>query len=121
MRDRKVRGTTWESGFWLRTKNNPFGGTIQSLLPPIKLSTDPSNYAYLRFCSRPLRYDSHVGFAFDYEDRQGSDEEVRELVESGEMNTWVCRSERETNAEILKFLGGKGKLRGVGEQREARL
>jgi hypothetical protein len=119
MKERGVRGTTWESGFWMRVKDGPWGGTVQSLLPPIKMSYEPERYRYLRFASRPLRYDTHVGFVFDADDRKGADDDVREMMESGE-RTWVCRSEREADGAIQKFLGAKGKLDGVRAS-EARL
>lgn len=96
------------------------GGTVQSLLPPINFSHHTPTHRHLRFASRPLRYDSYVGFAFDFEDPIGADENVKELVEADAPNTWICKTVADVDGEIRKFVAGKGKDK-VGGKGGARL
>ncbi|KAI9012259.1 CoA-transferase family III domain-containing protein [Hyaloraphidium curvatum] len=107
MRERGVEKARWESGVWMRTADNPHGGTVQSLLPPIRFSCDGPNYQHIRFSSHPLCYDRYIGFAFDYDDPAGSDEDVREMLESGEGNTWMCRKGEEVDKLVESFVEGK--------------
>ncbi|KAI9026097.1 hypothetical protein DFJ74DRAFT_27720 [Hyaloraphidium curvatum] len=108
MRERGVRAAQWESGFWIRTLDNPIGGSVVSFLPTLRLSLHDPSLRHLRFFSRQLRHDSHVGFLFDPEDPEGSDEGVRDMLPvPGAERTYRCRPEKELRAAIDTFLASK--------------
>lgn len=112
-----VRGAQFESGFWMRTVDNPLGGSgkVVSFLPPLKLSVHSPKMEHLRFVSRQLRYDTYTGFLFDPEDPEGSDEGVRDLVPTNEERTYRVRPKSELDVEIARFLKGKGRAAPQGE------
>jgi hypothetical protein len=109
MAEKKVRGTTWESGFWMRTVDVPIGGSVISYLPPIRLSSHSRDMRHLRFVSRQLRYDPWVGWLFDPVDTPGSDEEVRDLIPTGKDRTYTVRKKGDLIKEMGAFLKRKGK------------
>ncbi|KAI9026103.1 hypothetical protein DFJ74DRAFT_27776 [Hyaloraphidium curvatum] len=102
------RGGQWDSGFWYRMLDYPIGGSIVSFLPTIRLSLHDPGLRHIRFFSRQLRHDSHVGFLFDPEDPESSDEGVRDmvLVATAE-RTYRCRPENELRVLIDAFLAAK--------------
>jgi len=110
MAERKVRGTTWESAFWMRTVDVPIGGSVVSYIPPIKLSCHSKDMRHLRYVSRQLRYDPWVGWLFDPTDAPGSDEEVRDLIPiAGKERTYTVRKKADLMKEMGAFLESKGK------------
>ncbi|KAI9022576.1 CoA-transferase family III domain-containing protein [Hyaloraphidium curvatum] len=109
-------GSRWESGNWMRTVDNPHGGSVVHLIPPIKLSVH-SGINHIRFVSRPLHYDAHAGFLFDHSDGEGVGEEVFDLVAvEGAERTWRCLGREEVEAKIAR----RAREREMGEGRTQR-
>lgn len=78
--------------------------------PTLKLSVHSPDNDHLRFTSRPLRYDNHVGFIIDADDPEGLEQGVGDLVKVGE-KTFRCKPREECQAGIERFLERKAAVR----------
>jgi hypothetical protein len=112
LKELKVRAGTWESGFWMRVLDHPEGGSVLSFRPTIRLSCHSPELEHVRWLSRPLRYDKHVGFLFDAEDPEGIEQGLTDLIKVGD-RTYRARSKEETEKLIDGFLERKSAVRGM--------
>lgn len=113
MKARGVRGGQWDSGFWMKTLDNPVGGSVVSFLPTLRLSLHSPEHEYLKFHSRQLRYDTHVGFLFDAEDPEGLEDGIGDLVKVGK-RTYRVKTREEVTRQIDDFVARKKALKGSG-------